>query len=61
MMNMIQPALHFAVDDMTGCSASIEKLKSLPISTVYPGHGKPFQLERFMTRYHKEDPSLHSG
>jgi len=26
---------------------SIEKLKSLKISTVYPGHGKPFPMNSF--------------
>ena len=27
--------------------SSVEKIKGLPIATVYPGHGKPFPMERF--------------
>jgi hydroxyacylglutathione hydrolase len=51
LMNMIRPELHFMIDDMTDCSTSIEKLKNLPIGTVYPGHGKPFQLQQFLKGY----------
>jgi hydroxyacylglutathione hydrolase len=51
LMNMIRPELHFMIDDLAGCSASIEKLKSLPIGTVYPGHGKPFPLAQFLKGY----------
>lgn len=28
--------------------ASVEKLKTLKIKTIYPGHGKPFQMEQFI-------------
>jgi hydroxyacylglutathione hydrolase len=51
LMNMVRPELHFMIDDLSDCSASIAKLKSLPIGTVYPGHGKPFQLEQFLKGY----------
>lgn len=47
LMNMFKPELHFMIDDMTDCRASIEKLNTFPIKTVYPGHGKPFPLEKF--------------
>jgi len=30
------------IDDLADFNASIEKLKNLDITTVYPGHGKPF-------------------
>ena len=33
--------------DLTAANASIEKLKSLKINTVYPGHGKPFPMSSF--------------
>ena len=36
------------IDDSLEFSASIDKLKSLPINTVYPGHGNPFQMEDFI-------------
>jgi glyoxylase-like metal-dependent hydrolase (beta-lactamase superfamily II) len=35
------------IDDMADFHASIEKLKSGRIRTVYPGHGKPFPMDRF--------------
>ncbi len=47
LMNMFRPELHFLIDDLADCSASVEKLRALPIGTVYPGHGKPFQLTGF--------------
>lgn len=44
------PALGSIIDDMTETNASIEKLKGLKIRTVYPGHGKPFPMERVIKR-----------
>ena len=35
------------IDDSVEFRASIDKLKSLPVDTVYPGHGKPFQMSDF--------------
>jgi hydroxyacylglutathione hydrolase len=46
--NMVQLGPHFMIDDLAAYDASVEKLKSLPIGLVYPGHGKPFPLERFL-------------
>jgi hydroxyacylglutathione hydrolase len=54
LMNMMRPELHFMIDDLPDCSGSIEKLKSLPIGMVYPGHGKPFLLEKFLQGYHPD-------
>jgi glyoxylase-like metal-dependent hydrolase (beta-lactamase superfamily II) len=51
LMNMFRPELHFLIDDLADCSASVEKLRALPIGTVYPGHGKPFQLQQFLKGY----------
>jgi hydroxyacylglutathione hydrolase len=39
------PKKNKLIDDMVEVDASIEKLKSLSIKTVYPGHGKPFRME----------------
>ncbi len=36
------------IDDKDAAYASIEKLKSSQINTVYPGHGQPFSMELFM-------------
>ncbi|MFC1921333.1 MBL fold metallo-hydrolase [Chloroflexota bacterium] len=42
-----EPVL-FNIDDSRAANGSVKKLKSLKIGTVYPGHGKPFQLEQFI-------------
>ena len=41
-----RPSLHFFIDDMTAARKSLERLRSLRVGMVYPGHGKPFLLER---------------
>ena len=38
------------IDDVTDFNGSIEKLRRLGVKTVYPGHGKPFSLERALPR-----------
>jgi glyoxylase-like metal-dependent hydrolase (beta-lactamase superfamily II) len=38
------------IDDSEEFSASIGKLKSLPVDTVYPGHGKSFQMSDFVRK-----------
>ncbi len=35
------------IDDLADFKASLGKLKGLTVRTVYPGHGKPFPMERF--------------
>jgi hydroxyacylglutathione hydrolase len=44
-MNEDEPGLNSNMDDSTAANASVEKLKSLKINTVYPGHGKPFPMD----------------
>jgi hydroxyacylglutathione hydrolase len=46
--NTKRPALGSIVDDAAAAAASVEKLKGLAISIVYPGHGKPFALAELM-------------
>jgi len=46
--NQDQPVLNAIMDDPVEAKASIEKLRGLPIQTVYPGHGKPFPWEAFL-------------
>jgi len=43
--NTDKPALNSIMDDSVAANASVKKLKSLRINTVYPGHGKPFPME----------------
>jgi hydroxyacylglutathione hydrolase len=45
--NMRGPDTHPIVDDPAELTASVERLKSLGVGMVYPGHGKPFRLESF--------------
>jgi hydroxyacylglutathione hydrolase len=39
------PQRNKIIDDPAAAEASIKKLKSLGIKTVYPGHGRPFSME----------------
>ena len=43
------------MDDLSAANASVERLKNLKISTVYPGHGKPFPMEQFMKQFQQND------
>jgi hydroxyacylglutathione hydrolase len=44
--NTDRPAKNTLIDDSAELDASVEKLRTLEIGTVYPGHGKPFQMEQ---------------
>jgi len=43
--NTGKPGLNSVLDAPEIAKVSLEKLNSLGIKTVYPGHGKPFQME----------------
>ena len=45
--NFYKPGFVYYINDLADYNASIEKLKSLKINTVYPGHGKPFPMSSF--------------
>jgi glyoxylase-like metal-dependent hydrolase (beta-lactamase superfamily II) len=47
--NLGEPRLNSLVDDRSDLDASLDRLRSLEIRTVYPGHGEPFALERVPT------------
>ncbi len=49
--NRDKPGLNSIIDDSVAANASVEKLKTLKIDTVYPGHGKPFLWEQFLNNY----------
>ena len=40
------PRLNSIMDDLAAAQTSVEKLRSLNIKIVYPGHGQPFSFER---------------
>jgi glyoxylase-like metal-dependent hydrolase (beta-lactamase superfamily II) len=42
------PCVGDIIDDPAAADSSLEKLKSLAIDTVYPGHGEPFAWEEFV-------------
>lgn len=52
-----KPGAPSSIDDWAAFDASIEKLKSYKINTVYPGHGKPFSMEQFMREHRKSGGS----
>ena len=46
LVNTDKPAKNTLIDNQVDYDASVEKLRTLGIRTVYPGHGKPFQMEQ---------------
>jgi len=46
--NTSKPSLNSIMDDLTAAKASAKKLSRLSINKVYPGHGKPFTMEKFL-------------
>jgi glyoxylase-like metal-dependent hydrolase (beta-lactamase superfamily II) len=38
------------IDSLADYNSSLEKLRQLKVKTMYPGHGKPFPLERALPR-----------
>jgi glyoxylase-like metal-dependent hydrolase (beta-lactamase superfamily II) len=45
--NTGKPARTTLIDDPDELDASVERLRTLEIRTVYPGHGRPFLMEQF--------------
>jgi len=46
--NTKTPQVWTIVDDSALMAASVERLNTLDIGTIYPGHGKPFTLAEFL-------------
>ena len=46
--NVEKPGINAIMDDAAACQASLEKLQGFEISTVYPGHGRPFSMDAFL-------------
>jgi len=49
LINVDKPVLNDIIDYSAAANVSVERLKSLNIHTVYPGHGKPCPMEQFIT------------
>ena len=49
--NTDEPVLNPIMDDLAAANASVERLKSLEIDAVYPGHGGPFPMDRFLRQH----------
>ncbi len=45
--NLKKPALNSIMDDPRAANASVDMLKKLEITAVYPGHGRPFTMDEF--------------
>ena len=48
LINIKQPEKNTLIDNQEELDASVEKITSLGINTIYPGHGKPFPMEQFI-------------
>jgi hydroxyacylglutathione hydrolase len=46
LVNNSKPTINSLMDDPKAAMASIEKLEGLGVTLVYPGHGRPFQLNQ---------------
>jgi len=44
LVNTDQPVINSLIDDLAAANASIQKLGSMSINSVYPGHGRPFPM-----------------
>jgi hydroxyacylglutathione hydrolase len=44
--NTERPAVGALIDDPAAAKASVQKIKSMSIGMVYPGHGKPFPMDQ---------------
>jgi len=44
--NTRRPRLHPYIDDLPAARASVERLRELPVGTIYPAHGKPFPVDQ---------------
>jgi len=44
------PKINSLMDDLETANRSIEMLKTLKIDIVYPGHGKPFTMNSFLSK-----------
>jgi hydroxyacylglutathione hydrolase len=47
LVNNKNPARNTLIDDQAEYDASVERLKTLGIGIVFPGHGRPFKMEQF--------------
>ncbi|MFC1897009.1 MBL fold metallo-hydrolase [Chloroflexota bacterium] len=45
-----KPTINPIMDDVETANRSIEMLKNLKVDIVYPGHGKPFTMNSFLTQ-----------
>ena len=42
--NTKTPQMGSLIDDMEAANRQAERLKAMPVRTVYPGHGRPFEM-----------------
>ena len=52
--NNEDPVLNSIIDDIEEANQSIERLKSMELKTIYPGHGKQFSMDELVENNEKE-------
>ena len=52
LMNREKPIQSDMIADIMAFKNSVEKLRTLDINTIYPGHGKPFLMKDFFDNYY---------
>jgi glyoxylase-like metal-dependent hydrolase (beta-lactamase superfamily II) len=55
--NIAKPSLGSIMDNVAAADASIERLASLDIGLVYPGHGQPFAMADFLEARSPDPPA----
>ncbi len=48
LINTDKPSINSIMDDKAAANVSIEKLESLELKTIYPGHGKSFSMNHLL-------------
>jgi hydroxyacylglutathione hydrolase len=55
LVNTAHPMLNSIIDDLAVARTTLERLETLPIQTVYPGHGSPFLMKDFLSTLKTEN------
>jgi len=56
--NIFKPEFLY-INEIPDAKASIEHLKTMNVRTVYPGHGKPFEFQRFLNKFYTKFSKRH--
>jgi len=48
--NFIRPDFHFMIDNAQAARDSLQKIKTQNVKMIYPGHGRPFTIEKIINK-----------